>query len=48
MAVSQLPFLGLPLLYSDNAFDPFVEHLGLHSAMAENREAIASLASRDR
>ncbi|BAY52764.1 PIN domain protein [Thermostichus vulcanus NIES-2134] len=26
----------LPLLYSDRDFDPFVEHLGLRSAMAEN------------
>ena len=25
---------GLPLLYSDRDFDPFVEHLGLVSAMA--------------
>ncbi|WP_375403846.1 PIN domain nuclease [uncultured Sphingomonas sp.] len=25
---------GLPLLYSDRDFDPFVEHLGLRSAMA--------------
>lgn len=24
------------LLYSDRDFDPFVEHLGLHSAMVEN------------
>ena len=27
---------GLPLLYSDRDFDPFVEHLGLRSAMTEN------------
>ncbi|WP_310446360.1 PIN domain nuclease [Thiobacillus sp.] len=26
---------GLPLLYSDRDFDPFVEHLGLRSALAE-------------
>ena len=26
----------LPLLYSDRDFDPFVEHLGLRSAMVEN------------
>ena len=26
----------LPLLYSDRDFEPFVEHLGLRSAMAEN------------
>ncbi len=26
---------GLPLLYSDKDFDPFVEHLGLRSALAE-------------
>lgn len=26
----------LPLLYSDRDFDPFVEHLGLRSAMLEN------------
>ena len=26
---------GMPLLYSDRDFDPFVEHLGLSSAMAE-------------
>lgn len=26
----------LPLLYSDRDFDPFVEHLGLRSAMAGN------------
>lgn len=25
---------GLPLLYSDRDFDPFVEHLGLQSALA--------------
>jgi hypothetical protein len=25
---------GLPLLYSDRDFDPFVEHLGLRSALA--------------
>ena len=25
---------GIPLLYSDRDFDPFVEHLGLRSAMA--------------
>ena len=25
---------GLPLLYSDRDFDPFVTHLGLHSALA--------------
>ena len=27
---------GLPLLYSDRDFDPFVEHLGLRSALAES------------
>lgn len=26
---------GLPLLYSDRDFDPFVEHLGLRSALPE-------------
>lgn len=26
---------GLPLLYSDKDFDPFVEHLGLRSALPE-------------
>ena len=25
---------GLPLLYSDRDFDPFVEHLGLRSALS--------------
>ena len=28
---------GLPLLYSDKDFDPFVEHLGMRSAMQETR-----------
>jgi len=27
--------IGFPLLYSDRDFDPFVEHLGLHSALSE-------------
>lgn len=27
---------GLTLLYSDRDFDPFVEHLGLHSALTES------------
>jgi predicted nucleic acid-binding protein len=27
-------YKGLALLYSDKDFDPFVEHLGLHSAMS--------------
>lgn len=26
---------GLPLLYSDRDFEPFIEHLGLRSAMSE-------------
>lgn len=29
---------GLALLYADRDFDPFVEHLGLRSAMAEVRD----------
>ena len=28
---------GLPLLYSDKDFDPFVEYLGMRSAMQETR-----------
>lgn len=32
---------GLPLLYSDRGFDPFVEHLGLRSALAETRPRVS-------
>lgn len=28
--------MGMPLLYSDRDFDPFVKHLGLRSALSEN------------